>query len=552
MARSTKKRIMLRPSALFLLTVATTAMAFAILDNPVMSHAPSGSTPLCKLVNYGGPIIPNINIIPVYIGDSFDPNFMLQMNTFYSWLPTSRWMKVLQEYGIGFGTRGNQIMYNSSQVASYFVPGTVLTDTQVHDFVQQNVVNKLPASPTINTFFSIHFGPGFKVNNSAGTTCSEICAFHSIVWYNSTSFYSYAVIPDLSQSGCNNFACGTGSVLDQTMSISSHEIAEACTDPAITQAFTYAPPLAWYDGSKGCDEIGDVCNHQQFPIDGYTVQKIYSNNLGQCVGSSDTSAATSATTTAATSATTVTTTATSATSATSAAKITFSGVPIFASQTVNVIPLVVGIDSATLNMFYKKLSTTYWYQNIQKLAQATLSIKPPLLLSLSQLPVNPTASTLFSSALQLSSVASYIVNGAVNHIIIHVGGDLSQCPFGCFQNARFNTTITYSIIPAYPVANSVEACASCSSDQFVGTTAALALQLTQGLTDGVDGDTVVSVCGTQQGPVVFGSTSLNVHAIYSNEKQKCLIGSTKSTSGTKKPKPKKKPSGSKKSPAVYL
>jgi hypothetical protein len=59
---------------------------------------------------------------------------------------------------------------------------------------------------------------------------------------------------------------------DALTSISSHELAEAITDPV--------PGTGWYDDANG--EIGDICAWQTETVEGYTVQKLWSNTQGSC------------------------------------------------------------------------------------------------------------------------------------------------------------------------------------------------------------------------------------------------------------------------------
>jgi CHAT domain-containing protein len=94
----------------------------------------------------------------------------------------------------------------------------------------------------------------------------------------------YGIIPDLGSGGCQS-GCGASSVLNNTTSVSSHEFAEAVTDPAVGLATVYGPPLGWYNATYG--EIGDICNGQQATTtlgDGhsYTVQKLWSNKTSTC------------------------------------------------------------------------------------------------------------------------------------------------------------------------------------------------------------------------------------------------------------------------------
>ena len=77
----------------------------------------------------------------------------------------------------------------------------------------------------------------------------------------------YAVVPYPGCQGCT----GTLAVFDALTSVSSHELCEAITDPV--------PGQGWYDDVNG--EIGDICAWQTRVVDGYTVQREWSNSEQQ-------------------------------------------------------------------------------------------------------------------------------------------------------------------------------------------------------------------------------------------------------------------------------
>jgi hypothetical protein len=101
---------------------------------------------------------------------------------------------------------------------------------------------------------------------------------------SSTKYLYYGVIPD--QGGNCQGGCGTSSsMFDNLCSVSSHELIEAVTDPAVGLAGDIGYPLAWYDSDNG--EIGDICNAEQGSIRGsdgktYTIQREWSNAAGKC------------------------------------------------------------------------------------------------------------------------------------------------------------------------------------------------------------------------------------------------------------------------------
>jgi hypothetical protein len=84
---------------------------------------------------------------------------------------------------------------------------------------------------------------------------------------NSQIFYGVLPYPDCS--GCQ----GGLDPLAALTSTSSHEIAEAITDPI--------PGSGWYDDTYG--EVGDPCAWQTKQLGGWTVQLLWSNKQSGCV-----------------------------------------------------------------------------------------------------------------------------------------------------------------------------------------------------------------------------------------------------------------------------
>lgn len=233
--------------------------------------APSGAT----LTNYGGPTLKNVNVIPVYWNSSVA--YQSNLNAFYAAVTNSGYYDMLAQYGIGRGTRGTPFVDTKST-------GT-FTDAQVQ--AELNALfsaGKIPA-PSANNYYPVHFPSGVTVKDSDGTaSCTAWCAYHGTYVRNGVNV-NYGIIPD--QGGGCAGGCGSNSQrVNNLQSVSSHELVEATTDPAVGLAATYAPPLAWYNSTYG--EIGDICNAQQGTVVGgdgvtYVVQTEYSNSAKNCI-----------------------------------------------------------------------------------------------------------------------------------------------------------------------------------------------------------------------------------------------------------------------------
>jgi hypothetical protein len=234
-----------------------------------------------KLTYYGGPVLKNVNVVPVYWNSSVA--LQSNMNAFYSAVTAGQYMTFLSQYSttspaqtIGNGTRGTPFV-DSNATAS-------VTDAQVQARLNALFTAGTLPAPNNNNLYMVHFPAGMTITDSGGSkSCVVFCAYHGTYVRNSQNVY-YGIIPDLGSGGCQN-GCGTSTVANNTTSVASHEYAEAVTDPAVGLATVYAAPLAWYNSTYG--EIGDMCNGQQSSAvlnDGltYTVQKEWSNKTGAC------------------------------------------------------------------------------------------------------------------------------------------------------------------------------------------------------------------------------------------------------------------------------
>lgn len=232
---------------------------------------PSGA----HLNNYGGPVIRNVNVIPIYWNSSVA--YQSNLNGFYQGVPNSAWQRSMTQYGCNAGTRGTPYVDNQTS--------TSLTDASVRSRLNTLFNAGVIPAPNSNNYYPIHFPAGVSITASDGSrSCVQFCAYHGTYVRNGVNVY-YGIIPD--QGGGCAGGCGSNSLrVNNLTSVSSHELGEAMTDPAVGLATVYGPPLAWYDPNYG--ENGDICNAQQGTTLGsngvtYVVQQLFSNSQNDCV-----------------------------------------------------------------------------------------------------------------------------------------------------------------------------------------------------------------------------------------------------------------------------
>lgn len=241
------------------------------VDAPVSNAAPAGA----HLTNFGGPLLKNISVHPVFWNSN--TQFQSNLNTFYNAVTASPLWSMLTQYGIGNGSGVAGITDTKTT--------TTVTDSAIHTELNNLfAAGRLPL-PSSNNYYPVHFPSGVSITSPDGSkSCVVFCAYHGTYVRNGVNV-NYGVIPD--QGGGCAGGCGANSQrVNNLDSVSSHELIEATTDPAVGLATTFAAPLAWYDRNNG--EIGDICNGQQGTTVGgdgvtYVIQLEFSNAANNCV-----------------------------------------------------------------------------------------------------------------------------------------------------------------------------------------------------------------------------------------------------------------------------
>ena len=228
-----------------------------------------------QLTYQGGPVLQAAKIIVVYWGASVDASVQAGIGAYFADITNSSYFDWLSEYDangmtIGRGSYAGQFTITPSTQA-----GT-LDDTQIGAEVDAQISSgKLPANDA-NSLYMVYFPPGVTITSGGQQSCVQFCAYHSTLQrQNGTNLY-YGVMPDLG--GACAGGCGGGSIFQSTTEVSSHEMIEAVTDPAVG-----INVLSWYDNTNG--EIGDICVGNGDAVDGYQVQLEWSNKQNACVDS---------------------------------------------------------------------------------------------------------------------------------------------------------------------------------------------------------------------------------------------------------------------------
>ena len=224
---------------------------------------------------HGGPLMPNVQVETLYLGQAWADHSQLeptarQLDGFFSSITNSPFMDMLGQYNVG---RGHFLGTDTDAAVS---AGGSIDDTQIHGLLSQEIGAGHLASPTANMLYYVFTPPGTEVTDNGANSVTGVLGYHQDYTDASGNTVIYAVIPypgapnaTLTNLGLNGFQQLTG--------VSSHELAEAVTDPLQN---------AWYDDVRTTygAEIGDLAiaeyNYASSvfgTVDGYTVQREWSN-----------------------------------------------------------------------------------------------------------------------------------------------------------------------------------------------------------------------------------------------------------------------------------
>ena len=233
----------------------------------------AGLAPLAlPLLSYhNGPVLTAAQVVTIFWGAAWaqpaQSGLIPQLNQFFDFILTSSLLDLMAEYSvpgqtIGHGTRVGTVTITATE------PGGgagQVSDAQIQQALQIWIANGTVPPVTANTLYFVYLPPGVISTLGAIQSCQAFCGYHNQISGN----IFYAVEPFLTCAGCT---FGNGQAFDSLTKVSSHELCEAITDPALN---------AWFDDATG-NENGDICNSTQQQLGGYTIQLEWSNQSGTC------------------------------------------------------------------------------------------------------------------------------------------------------------------------------------------------------------------------------------------------------------------------------
>ncbi len=224
------------------------------------------AAPTAQLAYRDGPLLGAVEVFTVFWGAVWNDalsDLTAQLNGFFDFILTSALIDQLAEYSVPATTIEHGRRIGEAVVSDD--PPTQLTDDDVrnalHSWLSEDP--RFP-QPSPNILYFLFLPPDVAIAMNGGRSCQTFCGYHDAIGNG----IFYAVLPYPGCAGCS----GGLSIFDALTVTSSHELAEAITDPV--------PGTGWYDDANG--EIGDLCAWQTKALDGYTVQLEWSNTAGRC------------------------------------------------------------------------------------------------------------------------------------------------------------------------------------------------------------------------------------------------------------------------------
>jgi hypothetical protein len=275
----------------------------------------AGATPrapaaaACSLQYYGGHVISRAQVVVVEWGAGVPAAAMNNVDAFWTTIVDSPFLDWQGEYDTAPLSNGTKQHVNRGSFAKHvrITPANAskaLKDADLGaELAAQIKAGALPAPQKdaeggYDTFFMLYFPPGIAITDAEGDpSCNSgvpqasYCGYHSSFGDGAGGQIPFAVFPDLTDPGCHG-GCGSTNDDDAYTITASHELSEGISDTEVAGATTPGPPLAWYANAQGCGEDGDICAtgkaDESATLNGFVVQKIWSQKNGACIATSPT------------------------------------------------------------------------------------------------------------------------------------------------------------------------------------------------------------------------------------------------------------------------
>jgi hypothetical protein len=231
---------------------------------------------------FGGNLLPQVQAQAVYLGNEFSSSTAsatrATLDGFLKDLTGGPYMQALAS--AGYNVRPGSAVAGAVDNSALTV-GSTITDAFIRARLQADVAGGLLRTPNADTLYVVYVEPGVAVNLGAGqgTTQQGILGYHTAFLAGNGAPIRYAVVVTPGGAAGNSVLPEARTALDQLTAVTSHELAEAVTDPDVNSNVNNGR-LGWVDPNRG--EIGDIEENNPSAFvrlaDGHLVQEVADKN----------------------------------------------------------------------------------------------------------------------------------------------------------------------------------------------------------------------------------------------------------------------------------
>jgi hypothetical protein len=230
---------------------------------------------------FGGNLLSHVQAQAVFLGQGFSSTpanaETATLDAFLKDITGGPYLQALSRagYNVGPGSAIAGAVDNTPVTA-----GSTITDGLIRSRLQADINSGLLQAPSANSLYVVYVEPDVAVNlgSGQGTTQQGILGYHTaFVGLNQTAI-RYAVVVSPGGAAGNSILPEAKTAIDQLTAVTSHELAEAVTDPDVNSIVNNGR-LGWFDPQRG--EIGDIeeNNPNAFVrLDGDLVQEVADRN----------------------------------------------------------------------------------------------------------------------------------------------------------------------------------------------------------------------------------------------------------------------------------
>ncbi len=235
---------------------------------------------------HGGAVLQNVEAQALYFGGDWGTSAYTglkgQLDNFLQYIVQSGYTNNMlgNAYGTGRGTFSSGQTYWGSLNKSQY-----LLDSTIRSTLQSCINAGAVQQPDSNRLYVVYVEDNVAVQNNNywdskvgryDNSIQDFLGYHQAFagtdeWGNAQEIH-YAVVT-YPGGTVGNAGMSWLTTLNNLTEVTSHELAEAITDPNIGDS---SKALGWYDNNLG--EVGDVCNGQIAYLAGYAVQRIADQN----------------------------------------------------------------------------------------------------------------------------------------------------------------------------------------------------------------------------------------------------------------------------------